>query len=88
MAAGTGPDGRLTPCIAGYFLVLTVLGPVVAGRAHVLVGWPRSAGRLVPGARTTAGPPGERSGGDVQAGEPAPVRGGPARPAPRGEADR
>ncbi|MFC7894411.1 hypothetical protein [Streptomyces sp. NPDC057381] len=43
MAAGAGLDGRLAPCIAGHVLVLAVLGPVVAGRAHVLVG------RLLPG---------------------------------------
>ncbi|MGV9553959.1 cation:proton antiporter, partial [Streptomyces ardesiacus] len=38
MAAGAGLDARLAPFIAGYVLVLAVLGPVVAGRAHVLAG--------------------------------------------------
>lgn len=36
MAAGAGLDSRLAPFIAGYVLVLAVLGPVAAGRAHVL----------------------------------------------------
>ncbi|MGV9455478.1 cation:proton antiporter [Streptomyces sp. NPDC003635] len=36
MAAGAGLDGRLAPFIAGYVLVLAVLGPVAASRAHVL----------------------------------------------------
>ncbi|MFE0952711.1 cation:proton antiporter, partial [Streptomyces mutabilis] len=31
MAAGAGLDGRLAPFIAGYVLVLAVLGPIVAG---------------------------------------------------------
>ncbi|RAY14072.1 cation/H(+) antiporter [Actinomadura craniellae] len=36
MAAGAGLDGRLAPFIAGYVLVLAVLGPVMAGHAHLL----------------------------------------------------
>ncbi|MFI9751556.1 cation:proton antiporter [Streptomyces collinus] len=36
MAAGAGLDARLAPFIAGYVLVLAVLGPVAAGRAHLL----------------------------------------------------
>jgi CPA2 family monovalent cation:H+ antiporter-2 len=35
MAAGAGLDARLAPFIAGYVLVLAVLGPVAAGRAHL-----------------------------------------------------
>ncbi|MFC6082367.1 cation:proton antiporter [Sphaerisporangium aureirubrum] len=36
MAAGAGLDRRLAPFIAGYVLVLAVLGPVAAGQAHRL----------------------------------------------------
>ncbi|MEO3814059.1 cation:proton antiporter [Sphaerisporangium sp. B11E5] len=36
MAAGAGLDRRLAPFIAGYVLVLAVLGPVAAGRSHLL----------------------------------------------------
>lgn len=36
MAASAGLDARLAPFIAGYVLVLAVLGPVAAGRAHLL----------------------------------------------------
>ncbi|MCM3805839.1 cation:proton antiporter [Streptomyces sp. DR7-3] len=36
MATSAGLDARLAPFIAGYVLVLAVLGPVVAGRAHLL----------------------------------------------------
>ncbi|MBD0418498.1 cation:proton antiporter [Streptomyces sp. TRM S81-3] len=52
MAAGAGLDGRLAPFIAGYVLVLAVLGPIVAGRAYVLARALRAVRRLVPGART------------------------------------
>ncbi|KND28847.1 cation:proton antiporter [Streptomyces acidiscabies] len=38
MAAGAGLDGRLAPFIAGYVLVLAVLGPLAAGRVHALDG--------------------------------------------------
>jgi CPA2 family monovalent cation:H+ antiporter-2 len=58
MAAGAGLDARLAPFIAGYVLVLAVLGPVVAGRAHVLARALRAAGRLLPGAAATAAAPG------------------------------
>ncbi|MFK0016277.1 cation:proton antiporter [Streptomyces sp. NPDC091027] len=47
MAAGAGLDGRLTPFVAGYVLLLAVLGPVVASRAHVLARG-LSALRLLP----------------------------------------
>ncbi|MGQ5593502.1 cation:proton antiporter [Streptomyces sp. ESR1.13] len=62
MAAGAGLDARLAPFIAGYVLVLAVLGPVVAGRAHVLAGALRAAGRLLPGAPSPAAAPGDGSG--------------------------
>ncbi|WP_053639250.1 cation:proton antiporter [Streptomyces sp. NRRL F-4707] len=65
MAAGAGLDARLAPFIAGYVLVLAVLGPVVAGRAHVLAGALRAAGRLLPGAPAPAAAPGDgRGAGD------------------------
>lgn len=46
MAAGAGLDARLAPFIAGYVLVLAVLGPVVAQRAQVLAGALRAVGGL------------------------------------------
>ena len=58
MAAGAGLDARLAPFIAGYVLVLAVLGPIVAGRAHVLAGGLRAAARLFPGARWPTTVPG------------------------------
>jgi monovalent cation:H+ antiporter-2, CPA2 family len=36
MAAAAGLDGRLAPFIAGYVLVLAVVGPIMAGRAQWL----------------------------------------------------
>ncbi|MFJ2646572.1 cation:proton antiporter [Streptomyces sp. NPDC087420] len=45
MAAGAALDERLAPFIAGYVLVLAVLGPLAAGRSHWLA-------RLLPGGRT------------------------------------
>jgi monovalent cation:H+ antiporter-2, CPA2 family len=36
MAAAAGLDARLAPFIAGYVLVLAVVGPIMAGRAHWL----------------------------------------------------
>lgn len=36
MAAGAGLDSRLSPFIAGYVLLLAVLGPMVASRSHWL----------------------------------------------------
>ncbi|MFI1012965.1 cation:proton antiporter [Streptomyces sp. NPDC020965] len=36
MAAGAGLDERLSPFIAGYVLVLAVLGPFFAGRSHLV----------------------------------------------------
>lgn len=36
MAAVAGLDARLSPFIAGYVLVLAVLGPLAAGRAEWL----------------------------------------------------
>ncbi|WP_327356020.1 cation:proton antiporter [Streptomyces sp. NBC_01304] len=42
MAAGAGLDARLSPFIAGYVLLLAVLGPLAAGQAHWLA-------RILPG---------------------------------------
>ncbi|MET9665860.1 cation:proton antiporter [Streptomyces sp. NPDC006475] len=44
MAAAAGLDERLSPFIAGYVLVLAVLGPLAAGRSHWLA-------RILPGGR-------------------------------------
>ncbi|MCT7353566.1 cation:proton antiporter [Streptomyces sp. 15-116A] len=51
MAAGAGLDDRLAPFIAGYVLVLAVLGPVVAGRADVLARCLRVVGGRLRGRR-------------------------------------
>ncbi|MDQ0401950.1 cation:proton antiporter [Streptomyces sp. NPDC000349] len=64
MAAGAGLDERLAPFIAGYVLVLAVLGPIVAARAHLLAGALRTAAGLLPGTRSPAVVPGEGKGGD------------------------
>ncbi|MER6048457.1 cation:proton antiporter [Streptomyces sp. NPDC001793] len=45
MAAGAGLDERLAPFIAGYVLVLAVLGPLAAGRSGLLA-------RVLPSGRT------------------------------------
>ncbi|MFJ4468028.1 cation:proton antiporter [Streptomyces sp. NPDC089424] len=57
MAAGAGLDARLAPFIAGYVLVLAVLGPVVAGRAHLLARALRSASAFASGRGSDTGPP-------------------------------
>ncbi|MFB6775677.1 cation:proton antiporter [Streptomyces sp. NPDC056337] len=64
MAAGAGLDERLAPFIAGYVLVLAVLGPIVAARAHLLAGALRTAAGLLPGTRSPAAVPGEGKDGD------------------------
>lgn len=64
MAAGAGLDERLAPFIAGYVLVLAVLGPIVAARAHLLAGALRTAAGLLTGTRSTAAVRGEGKGGD------------------------
>ncbi|MEU1053201.1 cation:proton antiporter [Streptomyces sp. NPDC005876] len=73
MAASAGLDARLAPFIAGYVLVLAVLGPIVAGRAQVLATGLRAARVPLPSGDA---PP------DAIAAEPAPA---PRRPV---EADR
>ncbi|MFB7928060.1 cation:proton antiporter [Streptomyces sp. NPDC056039] len=49
MAASAGLDNRLAPFIAGYVLVLAVLGPIAAGRSSLLARALRSAQDLMPG---------------------------------------
>ncbi|MGW0867933.1 cation:proton antiporter [Streptomyces sp. NPDC002611] len=49
MAASAGLDNRLAPFIAGYVLVLAVLGPIAAGRSSVLARALKSAQDLMPG---------------------------------------
>ncbi|WP_432590204.1 cation:proton antiporter [Streptomyces sp. HD1123-B1] len=52
MATSAGLHSRLAPFIAGYVLVLAVLGPVLAGRAHLLARALRAAPVLLSGLRT------------------------------------
>ncbi|WP_435241255.1 cation:proton antiporter [Streptomyces cucumeris] len=52
MATSAGLHSRLAPFIAGYVLVLAVLGPVLAGRAHLLARALRAAPVLLSGPRT------------------------------------
>ncbi|MFE7125823.1 cation:proton antiporter [Streptomyces sp. NPDC057617] len=59
MAAGASLDVRLAPFIAGYVLILAVLGPLAAGRSHWLA-------RVLPGGRRG----GEGDGGDGRGGQP------------------
>jgi CPA2 family monovalent cation:H+ antiporter-2 len=49
MAAGAGLDARLAPFIAGYVLVLAILGPIAAGRAHLLARALRAGQGILPG---------------------------------------
>ncbi|WP_406491329.1 cation:proton antiporter [Streptomyces sp. NBC_01604] len=57
MATSAGLDARLAPFIAGYVLVLAVLGPVAAGRSHLLARALRSTHARL--SRGTAARPGE-----------------------------
>ncbi|MDA4895564.1 cation/H(+) antiporter, partial [Streptomyces sp. MS2A] len=79
--------------IAGYVLVLAVLGPVVAGRAHVLAGALRAGGRLLPGTTATAAVPGGGTAEDTEADRrPVPARAssssGPSPSSAHAEAER
>ncbi|MFF7731895.1 cation:proton antiporter [Streptomyces sp. NPDC007984] len=56
MAASAGLDARLAPFIAGYVLVLAVLGPIAAGRAHLLARALRAGQDLLPRHRTAPAP--------------------------------
>ncbi|MFE4827308.1 cation:proton antiporter [Streptomyces sp. NPDC056672] len=64
MAAGASLDARLAPFIAGYVLILAVLGPLAAGRSHWLA-------RVLPGGRGAGGhgADGGRPGGSGRAEE-------------------
>ncbi|MFD5115066.1 cation:proton antiporter [Streptomyces sp. NPDC058391] len=62
MAAGASLDARLAPFIAGYVLVLAVLGPLAAGRSHWLA-------RILPGGRSGGGG-GDGDGGVGHGGTP------------------
>ncbi|MEV0036286.1 cation:proton antiporter [Streptomyces sp. NPDC050804] len=64
MAAGASLDARLAPFIAGYVLILAVLGPLAAGRSHWLA-------RVLPGGRGGGGSDGGggRPGGSGRAEE-------------------
>ncbi|MBE8475543.1 cation:proton antiporter [Streptomyces justiciae] len=55
MAASAGLDARLAPFIAGYVLVLAILGPIAAGRAHLLAHVLRAAQDRLPD-RTASSP--------------------------------
>ncbi|MFI7315926.1 cation:proton antiporter [Streptomyces venezuelae] len=60
MAAGAGLDERLSPFIAGYVLLLAVLGPLAAGRsewlARILPGGGGGDGGVTPPGRSAAVP--------------------------------
>ncbi|MFF8012383.1 cation:proton antiporter [Streptomyces sp. NPDC007929] len=56
MAASAGLDARLAPFIAGYVLVLAVLGPIAAGRAHLLARALRAGQDILPRHRTAPAP--------------------------------
>ncbi|WAX79249.1 cation:proton antiporter [Streptomyces sp. KMM 9044] len=58
MATGAGLDDRLTPFIAGYVLVLAVLGPVLAQQSRLLAHALRAAQARLPdcGSSRDAGP--------------------------------
>ncbi|MFF0886360.1 cation:proton antiporter [Streptomyces sp. NPDC003456] len=68
MAAGAGLDARLAPFIAGYVLVLAILGPIAAGRAHLLARALRSGRRLLSGGTARTLGPAERTA--AEEGEP------------------
>ncbi|MEV7677607.1 cation:proton antiporter [Streptomyces sp. NPDC088341] len=76
MAAGASLDARLAPFIAGYVLILAVLGPLAAGRSHWLA-------RVLPGGRGAGG-----GGGGGGAGGGRPGGSGRAEEAPETSAVR
>ncbi|WP_151481582.1 cation:proton antiporter [Streptomyces albicerus] len=77
MAASAGLDSRLSPFIAGYVLLLAVLGPLAAGRAgwlaRVLPGGGASADEWGPGGSFSPTPPLPETGGFAPR-PPRPVR--------------
>lgn len=66
MAANAGLDSRLAPFIAGYVLVLAVLGPIAAGRSHWLVSALEAARALLPGRGDRTAPEGGRPSADPE----------------------
>lgn len=88
MAAGAGLDGRLAPFIAGYVLVLAVLGPIVAARAHLLAGALRAVGGILPGVRRPAEAPAGRSGEDARDDDASLSAAGSASTSAHAEAER
>ncbi|MFC8147285.1 cation:proton antiporter [Streptomyces paradoxus] len=71
MAAGAGLDARLAPFIAGYVLVLAVLGPIAAGRAHLLAHALRAGQGFLPGRTAPAPEPEPEHAAPSAAPEPA-----------------
>ncbi|MFJ6555979.1 cation:proton antiporter [Streptomyces luteogriseus] len=71
MAASAGLDARLAPFIAGYVLVLAVLGPIAAGRAHLLARALRTGQGLLPRRTAPAYDVGPESDGTPSAPQPA-----------------
>ncbi|WP_353942557.1 cation:proton antiporter [Streptomyces sp. HUAS MG91] len=76
MAAGAGLDERLSPFIAGYVLVLAVLGPLAAGRSAWLA-------RVLPGGAGVCAGRGAGRGGGLTFRRRVRVRGGWSRSSPR-----
>jgi CPA2 family monovalent cation:H+ antiporter-2 len=56
IATAAGLDRRLAPFIAGYVLVLAVLGPIMAGRAHWLAPALQAAEQMLPARQATRAP--------------------------------
>lgn len=56
IAVAAGLDGRLAPFIAGYVLVLAVLGPIMAGRAHWLALALQATEQMLSARRATKAP--------------------------------
>ncbi|MFH8404986.1 cation:proton antiporter [Streptomyces sp. NPDC018019] len=63
MAAGAGLDDRLAPFIAGYVLILAVLGPLAAGRSQWLARLLPGGGRPDPDAPADGGRPAATAAG-------------------------
>ncbi|MFI8856500.1 cation:proton antiporter [Streptomyces prasinus] len=97
MATGAGLDDRLTPFIAGYVLVLAVLGPVLAKQSHLLARALRAVQARLPdrgssrdtGTDPDTGPPsGTGLPPDLDAGPDGNLDAGPAPDREPAEAER
>ncbi|TXS55163.1 cation/H(+) antiporter [Streptomyces sp. t39] len=75
MAAAAGLDSRLSPFIAGYVLLLAVLGPLAAGRSHWLA-------RFLPGRDGDDGKEDRAAEGGTDGGSAALIPGGTAAAVP------